>query len=212
MALPPFVAAVLLLAAALGWTFALLSWVAWERWFESPRARHARLERRGAGKGGPDLLDVLGFGIPAVVPAALAIDGLLGSRWVFYSPAWSLFFPRSEVIQTIGAALLLVALLLFTAGAYLTGKYVFSKVSEERKLLRTGPYRFVRHPIYLAFGMLAVGYILLALNYLAFPCLVLLFNWGWRAEDEELAKQYGDEYLEYRSRTGAFLPRFRRHT
>ena len=53
---------------------------------------------------------------------------------------------------------------------------------------------------------------LLALNYLAFPCLVLLFNWGWRAEDEELAKQYGDEYLEYRSRTGAFLPRFRRHT
>ena len=210
--LPVLLAAALLLIAGVWWTLAVLAWTVWGRVHESPGARQARLQARKRGKGGLNLLDVVGFGIPVVIPIGLAIDGLFGSKWVFYSPNWSFFFPWADVVQAIGAVMLFIALPVFTSGAYLTGKYVFSKRAEERKLLRVGPYRFVRHPIYLGFGLLAAGYVLLALNYLAFPCLVLFMDWGWRKEDTELEKRYGAEYIEYRDRTGAFFPRIRKRS
>jgi protein-S-isoprenylcysteine O-methyltransferase Ste14 len=40
-----------------------------------------------------------------------------------------------------------------------------------RELAQTGPYRYVRHPIYLACSMIAIGFFLSVLNLMAlFPC------------------------------------------
>lgn len=84
--------------------------------------------------------------------------------------------------------------------------------SEKSLLVKHGPFRFIRHPIYLFQVFLLAGaavllpapiaFILLALHVL---CIVL------KAVDEEsyLRTVHGSEYGDYLSRSGRFLPKLR---
>ena len=78
----------------------------------------------------------------------------------------------------------------------------------EPPLAARGPYRWVRHPIYSGtiLGLVAAptmsrGHLLLAGVFTAY---VLLGAWF---EERELARRFGDGYLEYRRRVPAYLPR-----
>lgn len=176
----------------------------------SPELRRPYVERRRQKGRRPELRDVLGFGLPMVLPIAFAVDGLVGTALAFYNPLLTFPIPWADPLQAFGIVLLFLALPTLTSGAYLTAKYVFSRAPTERELLTRGPYRFIRHPIYLAFALTGVGLVLLAQNYLMLPVLILLFDWGWRKEEAELERAYGERYTEYRARTGAFFPRIRR--
>lgn len=86
----------------------------------------------------------------------------------------------------------------------------FSIVAEARALKVTGPYRFVRHPVY--FGQLvAQGGIWLilfelqliwVLFYIAFVVLQL---WRSKIEDQVLERAFGDSYLEWKKKTFWFI-------
>jgi len=210
LVIPDLAVAALLLVGGIWWTLIVVAWGAWEARFESPGHRSARLAAGPRKEGGPDAWDVVSFVIPIVVSIGLGVDGLAGTRWALYSPPWSFAVPGFDALRVLGGVSLFISLALFTAGAYLTAKYVYNKLPEEQVLLTRGPYRYVRHPIYLAWRLTTLGMILLSLNVLAFSTLIVLFHWGWREEDDALANQFGARYIEYRNRTGAFLPRFRR--
>ena len=84
-------------------------------------------------------------------------------------------------------------------------------IKKDHKLIRTGPYRWIRHPIYT--GMLAA---LLAtaitqglLSGLLGFCLVYvaLFRKA-RREESFLAQEFGPGFDEHKQHTGMFLPRF----
>src|SRR5437899_4206541 len=148
--LPRVIASLLLLLAGVWWGLAVLAWMGWERRFASAGLREA-------GDGTPKkkrdwastIVDVTQFGLPTVLAVGLAIDGL-ASGIVFYRYPWSSFPPFAGVLQVLGAVLLFLGLPLFTAGAYLTGKYVYSKLPGERPLLQRGPHGYIRNPIYLS--------------------------------------------------------------
>jgi protein-S-isoprenylcysteine O-methyltransferase Ste14 len=76
-------------------------------------------------------------------------------------------------------------------------------------MIDTGPYAYVRHPIYGAGLLFFVGYAL-ATNPAAFvPLAALAVLWRNKAalEEELLAQRY-PEYRDYRARVpGAFVPR-----
>jgi len=81
---------------------------------------------------------------------------------------------------------------------------------EHHELIQSGPYRWVRHPIYLSMmGMLlATG-----AAWTWWPMLVaafILFLAGTeirvRAEDRLLAERFQESFLAYRSRVRAFIP------
>ena len=84
---------------------------------------------------------------------------------------------------------------------------------EKNALITAGPYRRVRHPIYLFQSMMLVGVAFLlptAISLLtlgAHLCCVFV-----KAADEEeyLLAIHGSRYDKYRSETGRLLPRFRR--
>ena len=209
--LPRVIASLLLLLAGVWWGLAVLAWMGWERRFASGGLREAR---DGTPKKKRDwastIVDVIQFGLPTVLAAGVAIDGF-ASGIVFYRYPWSSFPPFAGVLQVLGAVLLFLGLPLFTAGAYLTGKYVYSKLPGERPLLQRGPYRYIRHPIYLSFLLTSVGFLLLAENIVMVPLLFALTALKYpKPEEEELIQLYGDAYREYRNRTGRFFPRLRR--
>ena len=84
------------------------------------------------------------------------------------------------------------------------------KADQGTGLVTTGPYRLVRHPIYLGFVLLALGQALAFSSWLA--CLILLvgivptFAWRARAEETLLSGTFGERYALYRRETKMIIP------
>ena len=78
-----------------------------------------------------------------------------------------------------------------------------------RGLVTTGPYRFVRHPIYLALVLKAIGVAIATSNLLVIATSVaMLIGIAIRIPGEErrLRQCYGAEWDDYASRTPALFP------
>jgi len=80
-------------------------------------------------------------------------------------------------------------------------------------LVTTGLYRYIRHPQYLGFFLITLGMnvqwltiIMLAL----WPVIVILYYRLSKTEEKEAEERFGEEYLKYKRRVPAFLPRIRR--
>jgi protein-S-isoprenylcysteine O-methyltransferase Ste14 len=81
-------------------------------------------------------------------------------------------------------------------------------------LVTTGPYRWVRHPLYATGGALLVAVGLIAANWfillLASGVVVLVRVLVVPREEQELIAKFGDDYRRYRERTGGMFPRLMR--
>jgi protein-S-isoprenylcysteine O-methyltransferase Ste14 len=95
-----------------------------------------------------------------------------------------------------------------TLGKNLTDTVV---TREHHSLVTSGPYRWIRHPFYDAMALASLGAALLAANWFIFASAVVAFSLlaiRSRTEEAELARRFGEPYLEYQRRTGKFLPKF----
>ena len=87
------------------------------------------------------------------------------------------------------------------------------EIRREHMLITGGPYRFVRHPLYLAFYILAIGQWLLTSNW--FIGIAGFFTWtvfyATRIDHEEamMLEFFGNEYKRYMKQTGRLLPKLR---
>lgn len=88
-----------------------------------------------------------------------------------------------------------------------------SATRRQHTLVTSGPYRWVRHPLYtigsalyIAFGMMADNWFIVLLGILTFIVMAVRTP----KEEANLIEKFGDEYREYRKRTGAFLPKVTR--
>ncbi len=94
-----------------------------------------------------------------------------------------------------------------TLGKNLTDTVVTRK---EHTLVTTGPYRWIRHPFYVAGALAVLGNSLAAANWYLFATggmAILLLAIRSRKEEENLIARFGDDYRNYAQRTGRFVPR-----
>ena len=85
------------------------------------------------------------------------------------------------------------------------------KEKENEVLVTTGPYRYVRNPIYLGAFSLVVAQGLVAANWLVLlPALAIVPPIYAQVDNEEamLIQRFGDSYREYMNRTPRLFPRF----
>jgi protein-S-isoprenylcysteine O-methyltransferase Ste14 len=85
-----------------------------------------------------------------------------------------------------------------------------SATRRQHTLVTSGPYRWVRHPLYtagtslfIAFGLMADNWFIILLGILAFIAMAIRTP----QEEANLIEKFGDEYRDYMKRTGAFLPK-----
>ena len=85
-----------------------------------------------------------------------------------------------------------------------------SATRQQHQLVTSGPYRWVRHPLYtvgsslfISFGMMADNWFIAALGILAFIGMAVRTP----KEEANLIEKFGDEYREYMKRTGRYLPK-----
>ena len=81
---------------------------------------------------------------------------------------------------------------------------------EEHTLVTTGPYRWVRHPMYTALFAFMIALALVSANWLVVLAPVggiSLFLARIPKEEGMMIEEFGDEYRAYMERTGRLLPR-----
>ena len=133
---------------------------------------------------------------------------------------WSGFYYGGRALglppMSIHPVLRFILLLMFLIdAAYLVigGLYTLAKNNWGQKLITTGPFLFVRHPLYSALIYSATG--ALALSLYSWSLLVaavpLSFYWSWLVTKEErfLKEVFGEEYERYCATTGQFFPSFK---
>ena len=148
---------------------------------------------------------VQGFGFALVSGVR---DGRPAPIW--RGPAWA------DALATVAiAALVIGSCALIAAAVRHLGRHwaIHARTIEHHELITTGPYRFVRHPIYTACGGLLVAMGLafapawaLALACVAYPAGTIIRT---RAEDALMAATFGPVFEEYRRRVPALIPRVR---
>ena len=86
------------------------------------------------------------------------------------------------------------------------------EIREEHTLVSTGVYSKIRHPMYTAIWLWAIGQALLLHNYIAGLGGMLFFGLMYflRVLEEErmMEDNFGDAYRDYKKQTGRLLPKF----
>jgi len=109
-------------------------------------------------------------------------------------------------------AVVIVSLWIMAAALHVLGKQwsLQARVLENHKLVREGPYRFVRHPIYTGMlGMIVAGGLAWS-HWIGFLVAVALFAIGTairvRSEEKLLREQFGEEFDDYKRSVPAVIP------
>jgi protein-S-isoprenylcysteine O-methyltransferase Ste14 len=155
--------------------------------------------------------------------SSTSADDDRGGRWVaaqfvlmgivlgagFLPPGWPDSF--AGLLAALGAVLSLLAAIL-GVWAWRTldrSATAYPRPREGGRLIESGPYEFVRHPIYAAGLLFFTGYALATSPVAFIPLVALALLWRNKAAYEEdlLVERYPD-YREYRARVpGGFVPR-----
>jgi protein-S-isoprenylcysteine O-methyltransferase Ste14 len=130
-------------------------------------------------------------------------------------PVWLAWasLPVAAWLRWSGAVLgaLATALLIWTHQALGDNFFGGLKLRQGHELVTWGPYRHVQHPMYVAFVVLGLAYLLLSANGLVgLPWLLgtlLTVAFRLRKEEAMLEGQFGETHAAYRKGTGRFLPR-----
>ena len=102
-------------------------------------------------------------------------------------------------------------------GFYLlsTSWKVLYHAQRRNELARTGPYSRVRHPQYVAFVLILLGFLLqwpTLLTLVMFPVLLVMYARLSITEEAEMQKRFGSEFEAYAASTPRFLPSWRMDT
>jgi protein-S-isoprenylcysteine O-methyltransferase Ste14 len=143
------------------------------------------------------------------------------ARWgvalegIGYTLLWQgSFWTRSPALWQTGLSILLfvMACTLSWTAAFALGRQlrVDAALAANHELIRSGPYRFVRHPIYTSMlGVLAGTGVLVAPWYLMLPGLAVFLigtEIRMRTEDRLLEARFGDKFRNYRQTVPGLLP------
>jgi protein-S-isoprenylcysteine O-methyltransferase Ste14 len=132
---------------------------------------------------------------------------LINPSWM----AWSkIGLPEWARWLGVGLGILCVLGIYWLFRSIGSGITATSATRREHRLVTSGPYRWVRHPLYtvgsslfLAFGLMADNWFIAMLGVLAFIAMSVRTP----REEANLIAKFGDEYREYMKRTGRFLPK-----
>ncbi len=136
------------------------------------------------------------------------------SAYKQHPPALLAPLMHSESLALIGLLLAAAAL----AGSWVCWKRMGKSwrmgidPNETTQLIITGPYAYVRHPIYALSSLLMIGAVLVIPSPLMLVLAVIhltCLQWEARREERHMLATNGEHYAAYRARVGRFFPRWR---
>lgn len=126
-------------------------------------------------------------------------------------PDWASYRP-SPLLFALGLLAAAASLVMFRLTHKALGKMwsVSLQLKEDHRLVTTGVYRHLRHPMYTAFWLMAAAQALLLPNWVAGPAGLVgfgvLFFSRIAPEERMMEEAFGEEYRAYRLRTKRIIP------
>jgi protein-S-isoprenylcysteine O-methyltransferase Ste14 len=133
----------------------------------------------------------------AIIATFLPLISQFLGEPVFADP---LILITADLLAVCGMVLIVVAL--WTLGRN------FSIIPQARQLVCRGPYRLVRHPLYVGELLCTLGIMIKVFNWqrLAMFLVLVAFQVFRAMEEEKLLSQVFPKYVEYASRAPRFIP------
>jgi protein-S-isoprenylcysteine O-methyltransferase Ste14 len=132
----------------------------------------------------------------------------LGTKWIdaflFTLPAWLRW-------TGFGVGILSVVFWTWTQVTLDTQWSAQLQLRKNHHLITTGPYAWIRHPLYAGIFGWCVALSLLTANWIFVAvCVLSILGLLWRVPKEEqmMIEAFGDEYKAYMQRTGRFFPKW----
>jgi protein-S-isoprenylcysteine O-methyltransferase Ste14 len=177
------------------WVELGVCWIAWSLAFVRP-------QKRAAGAKKTERAPVSRWGIVLVMLGYACI-------WAFVRPVGFEKSAASLIVSMILGPPSVV--LVWMAARHLDKQWAFeAALSDDHKLITTGPYRWLRNPIYasmlgmlLATGLAKTWWPLLVAGVVFF---VIGTEIRVRAEEKLLAARFGEEFARYKAKTPAYFP------
>jgi protein-S-isoprenylcysteine O-methyltransferase Ste14 len=114
---------------------------------------------------------------------------------------------RLSSIVLVWAGIALALWARWHLGQYWSGRIT---IKEDHKLIRTGPYARLRHPIYSGLELAAIGSAIAIDRWrcMVGVCVIILGFWiKAKREEAMLGNQFGKDFEEHRRYTGFLLPK-----
>ena len=171
------------------------------KYFTSKQAKKGMAKEKRTGL---DIFFLIINGIGMVIPLIYVFTSKLDFA-NYYLPDW---------VGWLGVLIILdAAWLLFLSHRDLGRHWTISVgLREGHTLITTGIYKYLRHPMYAAHLVWAIGQILILHNWIAGYSFIVtmlpFYFYRSRKEEEMLIEEFRDEYLEYKQKTGALFPKF----
>ncbi len=139
---------------------------------------------------------VFGYKIPVINPYQHTNGHLLA--------VFGVGVEKAILVCQFGSLLFMIGMVIIAIG--------WRKIHKgQGNLVKDGIYRYIRHPQYLGIFLMMIGMLIqwpTIITLIMFPVLVVTYYRLAKREEEIMVKEFGDEYLEYRERTPAFIPFF----
>ena len=122
-------------------------------------------------------------------------------------------FLSAYVPLYIRLAILVVA---FITALYLfrSGHVVVDREHKPDKVVTSGAFKHIRHPLYLASILAYFGLAISTLSLLSlalFAGIFIFYNYLATYEEKLLEEKFGEEYIKYKQKTGKWVPRIGRN-
>jgi protein-S-isoprenylcysteine O-methyltransferase Ste14 len=165
------------------------------------RVKPTKVNEGAAGR----LLHIGAMALAFVLLASHRLEvGFLGRRFV----------PEISSLRDFGIFLTFVGAGIAIWARYCLGQYWSARVTlkVDHRLIRSGPYAHIRHPLYSGLLVAMAGTALVVGEWRALIALLItILEFSRKATKEEalLSTEFNDEYQEYRKHAGFLTPRFR---
>ena len=146
---------------------------------------------------------------------AALITLVFGAEYLFFPGTFSFTYllDYPDWLRWLGVLILTAGITLLGTAHYHLDQSFYSLVvsKEEHQLVTSGPYRWIRHPIYTAYLMNYMGGGLLASNLVLTFIPVIFFGLmiinRIPREEALMREEFGQEYIDLEAQTGRLLPR-----
>ena len=138
-----------------------------------------------------------------------AVDRLVGvSR--FFLPRWLSFGELTDELAITGAALCIIGVAFAVWARVALGRNWGMPMTRhaDPELVTSGPYRFVRHPIYTGLSVILIGSALVYPHAVALPCALMVGYsvFSARREERDLEARFPETYPVYKRRSKFLVP------
>lgn len=155
------------------------------------------------------------LGRASQLASLLAVPAFLGTIFYVFIPSWMSWsaLPLPIWSRWLGVAIALGGFILLQWSQQTLGKNWSDapKMLEDQEIVTSGPYRWLRHPIYAAFLLILGSLLLISANWFVGVMWIgmtgLDVSSRMSAEETMMLGQFGEQYRAYMRRTGRLFPR-----